>query len=137
MADISAILDGIVTRLQTITSLQYRSSAYGKDFVDPPWAIVVPDTGLFISFDSTLGRGSDDMNFVIKVIVGAADDRANQDALTAYLDTSGASSVKAAVDGSLGGVVSFATVRSARSYGEVQWAGMIHNGVEFDVEVTT
>lgn len=137
MTDIDTVLAGIVTQLGSITSLANRASAYGKDFTDPPWAIVVPEPGQFISFDSTMGRGSDDLFIVIKLIVGAADDRASQKALNAYLATSGSGSVKAAVDGNLGGAVSFATVRSARNYGDVEWAGMMFNGCEFAVEVTT
>lgn len=137
MTDIQTVMDGIVTRIKTISALQYRASAFGKDFVDPPWAIVVPAPGEFIDFDSTMGRGSDDLHFLIKLIVGAADDRASQAALNAYLATSGSSSMKAAVDGSLGGAVSFATIRTARNYGDVEWAGVIYNGVEFTVEVTT
>jgi hypothetical protein len=136
VADISAIADAIATRVRTITALTNRTSAFGKDFADPPWAIVVPSPGDFITFDSSMARGSDDLTFIIKVVVLAGDDRASQDALTTYLDTSGSGSIKAAVDGTLGGVVSFATVTAARNYGEVQWAGVQYNGCEFVVEVS-
>lgn len=135
MADITTILEAVATRVKTITSLANRASAFGKDFVDPPWAIVVPEPGEFIHFDSTLARGSDDLSVCIKVLVGAATDRVSQQNLNAYLATSGASSIKAAVDGDLGGAVHFATVRSARNYGDVEWGGAVFNGVEFAVEV--
>lgn len=136
MADISAIATAIATRVKTITALANRTSAFGKDFVDPPWAIVVPDPGEFIRFDSSMARGSDELTYLIKVLETAADDRAAQDRLTSYLDTSGSGSIKAAVDGTLGSVVSFATVTSARNFGEVVWAGMMFYGCEFVVEVS-
>lgn len=136
MADISAIAEAIATQVKTISTLALRTSAFGKDVGDPPWAIVVPDSGEFIRFDAAMARGADDMTFVIKIIETAAEDRASQGRLSSYCDTSGPGSIKAAVDGTLGGVVSFATVKSVRAVGEVSWAGLQYNGAEFVVEVS-
>lgn len=134
MADVSAVADAIVTRIKTITTLQYRASAFGKDYVDPPWAVVVPAAGDFWR-EATFGGECFDATFLIKLIVGAADDRSSQDRLSEYLDTSGAKSIKAAVDGNLGGLVSYASVTSVQGIGDIEWAGMIFNGAEFVVEV--
>ena len=134
MADISAIADAIATRVKTITDLQYRASAFGKDYVDPPWAVIVPAPGE-LWHESSFGGGSYDANFVIKLLIGAADDRSAQDRLSDYLDTSGSRSIKAAVDGNLGGVVSFAFISQVQNVGDVEWAGMTFYGAEFAVEV--
>lgn len=136
MTDVSAVADGIVTRIKTITALQYRASAFGKDFVDPPWAIVVPAPGDFWK-ETSFGGGSFDATFLIKLIISASTDRASQDQLSDYLDTSGSKSIKAAVDGTLGGVVAFATVTGVQDIGEVAWGGVSFNGAEFTVEVGT
>lgn len=136
MASIQDIADAIAARVETVPSLARRVSAFGKDVVDPPWAIVVPAPGEFITYDATIGGGVSDMQFVVKVVVGAATDRASQEALMAYLATDGSESVRDAVNGNLGGLVAFATVTTARNFGEVAWAGAVFNGVEFPVEVS-
>jgi hypothetical protein len=136
VADISAITDGIATRVRTITSLQYRTYAFGKDFVDPPAVVVVPAPGEFLH-ETSLGGGSYDATFLIKLLIGAATDRPAQDQLSDYMDTSGASSIKTAVDGTLGGVVAYAYVSQIQSIGDVEWAGMVYDGCEFVVEVGT
>lgn len=136
MADISAIADAIAVKVATISTLTNRVSAWGKDAIDPPWAIVVPDSGEFIHFDDTQDR-LDSLTFLIKVFETGGEDRASQARLTSYLDTSGSSSVKAVVDGNLGGSVgiSYARVVSARGFGEVTYAGLQYPGCEFVVEV--
>lgn len=136
MADISAIASAIATRVATISTLTNRASAFGKDFVDPPWAIVVPAPG-DLWRETSFGGGSYDLTFLIKVLEKAADDRASQDRLTNYMDASGSSSIKAAVDGTLGATVAFATVIGPQNYGDVEWGGAQFYGVEFVVEVGT
>ena len=136
MADISAIASAIATRVATISTLTNRASAFGKDFVDPPWAVVVPAPG-DLWREATFGGGAYDLTFLVKVLEKAAEDRASQDRLSNYMDTSGTSSIKAAVDGTLGGVVSFAVVTTAQNYGDVEYAGAQYYGVEFVVEVGT
>ncbi|HEY9472993.1 MAG TPA: hypothetical protein VIS06_03970 [Mycobacteriales bacterium] len=134
--DISAVADAIVTRLKTITALQYRASAFGKDYTDPPWAVVVPAPDAFLR-EVTLGGTAFDATYVIKLIIGAATDRSSQDQLSDYIDTSGSKSIKTAVDGTLGGTVAWATVTNVSNVGDVEWGGMSFNGAEFTVEVGT
>lgn len=131
MASVSAIRDGIKTRLQTITGLRVHDII--PEDVQPPAAVVVPAGG---AFDATMGRGSDDMVFEIRLAVSDAVTRAAQDALDAYLAGSGASSIKAAVDGNLGGAVHFARVAGWDGYGDVTIGGVSYYGVTFTVEVT-
>lgn len=135
MADISALAEAIATRVKTIATLANRASAFGKDFTDPPWAVIVPDPGEFITYDSTMAGQTHDMTFVIKVIETAAEDRAAQGRLTSYCDTDGSSSMKLAVDSNLGGLVAYAKVTTARNFGNVMWGGLEHYGCEFPVAV--
>lgn len=133
MATVSAIRDGIVAVLQPIDGL--RPVAYVKGSIVPPAAIVAP---LSISFDSTMGRGSDDFLFAVTVFVSDAWSRTAQDALDAYCDSTGAKSIKAAfeADQDLNGVVHFARVAEMRDYGAVTYAGIQYIGAEFVIEVT-
>lgn len=102
---INPVMDGLGARLSTITGL--RVYDYPPDSVSVPAAIVgLPEE---IVFDETYGRGSDRASVPVHVLVSKVSDRASRDAISAYMV-----SVKAAVDGSLGGVVSDARVASAK-----------------------
>lgn len=72
---------------------------------------------LDLTFDFTLNRGFDSATCSILVIVGRMSESAAQDRLDAYLASSGASSVKAAVeaDKTLGGAVQTLRVTQATS----------------------
>lgn len=134
MASISAIRDALAAQLQTITDLHAYDTIPGT--IQTPAAIVEPDEP-FIQFDSTMGRGSDDLAFTVLVLAQEGTIRTAQDDLDGYLATAGARSVKAAVDGDLGGVVSFARVVSAGGYGQYEFNGISYAGVRFKIEVTT
>lgn len=134
MASVSALRDGLKTRLATISGLRAHDTFRAE--ISPPAAIVVPGDPV-VSFDSTMARGSDDFNFVITLLVANVVDRVAQDKLDAYLAGSGALSVKAAIEGdvSLGGIASFARVVSARNYGPTQVGDQEFLGVDIVVEV--
>ena len=116
MASVGDIRTGLATRLGTISGL--RTSALMPDNPNPPIAIVIPDN---ISFDDTFHRGMDTFTFRIFLIVGRADERTAQNSLDGYCATSGATSVKAAVEGdkTLGGKAYDCRVTTMRSYGSV------------------
>ncbi|MER5252905.1 hypothetical protein [Streptomyces sp. NPDC002855] len=140
MASVIAIRDGMATRLLTISGL--RVSDYVPGQINPPAAVIIPgdpesQTAQMISFDSTMARGSDDMLFTVMILVSLAHDRVAHEKLDAYLDGSSATSVKAALDGNLGGVVSYCRVASCRRYGRVKWGNQDYLGAEFLVEVCT
>ncbi len=133
MASISALRDAIQARLATIPDLRAHDTVPAQ--VNPPAAVVIPASP-FITYDATMGRGSDDFVFTIQLVVSRAVDRVGQDRLDALLSPFGPSSVKAAVDGDLGGVADFAHVASVDSYGAVEWAGIEYFGAEVTVNVT-
>lgn len=133
MASFSTIRDQIKARLDTIPGL----STYDliPTSVNVPAALVGPETGTFLSFDTTMSRGSDDLQFKIVLVVQTADDTLAQDALDVYLAGSGASSVKATVDGNLGGTANFAVVTEARNYGIHTVGSVDYYGCEFALTV--
>lgn len=123
-------MDGIGTRLGTIVGL--RVFDFPPDNVHPPTAVVgMPET---MEFDSTMARGADRTVIPVAILVGKVSDRASRDELAAYVSGTGAKSVKAAVDGNLGGAAQTARVTTARIE-VVTVAGVDYLGARFDVEV--
>ena len=132
MASITNIRTGLATRLATITGL--RTAATMPDLPNPPVAIVIPDN---ISFDDTFQRGMDTLTFRIFLVVGRADERTAQNSLDGFCATSGASSIKAAVEGdrTLGGAAFDCRVTNMRSYGSVLISETTYLSCEFVVLV--
>ncbi len=134
MASVTSIRSGLATRLATITGLTAHATLKGQ--VVPPAAVV---EGPDIDFDATMGRGSDDFVFTVKLLVSSSVTDQAQAKLDGYLAGSGATTtVKGAIeaDDTLGGAVSFAWVARVRQYGLVEYAGVQYVGCEFLIEVT-
>ena len=135
MASLSSIRSGIATNLGDISSLTVFG--YVPDSIEPPTAVVgVVDN---IEYDSTMARGSDTYNIPIYMYVSREDAELSQDSLDYYLDGSGSTSVKSAIEGdtTLGGVVSSARVVEASNYGVYTVNSIDYLGVEFSVEIIT
>ena len=132
MASIVTIRSGIATNLATISGL--RTSAFLPDLVNPPIAVVRPDT---ISFDSAFARGLDTLEFVVLVIVGRVDERTSQARLDAYCDTSGDTSIKRAIESNrtLTGAVSDLRVTEMRNYTSLAIGDVSYLAAEFVVQV--
>lgn len=140
MASISALREGLKTRLDTVSGLRAHAQVVGD--VNPPAAVVIPGdpsrkNSMVVNYDSTMGRGSDDFMFTILLLVSAKVERVSQDALDDYLDGSGATSIRAAIaaDGTLGGIAHFTNVTGVRDYGMVEYGGQKYVGAELIVEV--
>jgi len=108
----SQVRDALKTRLQTISGLRVYEVI--PEPVTPPCAIVGQ---LDFTFDIDNARGLDQANVDIYVIVQRFSERAGQDKLDSYLAGSGATSIKAAIEGdrTLGGTVSTLRVIGAES----------------------
>ena len=108
----SQVRDGLKTRLQTISGL--RCYDLIPDQVNPPAAVVGQ---LDFTFDINNARALDQANVDVIVIVQRFSERAGQNRLDAYLSSSGASSIKAAIEGdkTLGGACQTLRVTSAES----------------------
>lgn len=102
---------GLGNALGTITNL--RVFDYVPDSLTPPAAVVEP---LEVDFHDAMQNGLDQYRAFVLVIVGRMSDRSSQARLDGYLTSSGATSVKAALetDRTLGGACSSLVVLNAR-----------------------
>lgn len=101
-ASVSQAASGIATRLATISGL--RSFAYQPEQVNPPVAFPILNS---VEYHGAMGGGNVRMNFDVVVIVGRYVDRVAHSLLDGYVSYSGATSLRAAIEGdrTLGGVV--------------------------------
>ena len=129
MSTYAQIADGLVTRLVTISGL--RAVDHPTPNPEPPVAVVVPGPNLF---DQTYRNGLTESNWTVRVLVARGDERSAAERLYGYLDPSGSSSVKAAIEGdpTLGGIVDTLHVTgfdepSVFTYGAGQLLGVDFN----------
>jgi hypothetical protein len=127
----SAIRDAIQTQLQTVAGLRCYDTL--ATVVNVPAAVVMWGSPL-VDYDQTFS-GGDKLRFTVLVLVQKSSDRAAQDALDGYLDNEGSSSIKAAVEGTLAGLVSDCNVTTATGYGVYTVSAVDYLGVRFNVEV--
>lgn len=130
---ISAVRDGMKARLDTLAGI--RSYDTIPDSLSVPCAIVGMPT--LIEFDKVYARACDRATFPVRILVGKASDRAAQNKLDAYLDGTGALSLKAAfeADASLGGTVQTSRVLNVSGLGVYDVMGVPYLGADFTVEV--
>lgn len=138
MTNITAVREALRVRLETIPGLIAHATMPGQ--ITPPAAVVTPAQGTFLTYDQTMD-GVDDVLMSITLFVKYnAQDQA-QSNLDAYLADTGASSVKAAVDGDidLDGTAHFAAVTEASNYGIVTFGatGTEYLSCEFAVTIGT
>ena len=134
MALLTSIRDGLKTNLETISGL--TAYEYVPDWIEPPIALVAPINSL--NYDSTMARGADTYEIPVIVYISRIDAQLSQDSVDAYLASSGATSVKAAIesDPTLGGAAMSVRVISATDYGEYEVTqGTSFLGVTFNIEV--
>jgi len=104
--DINAVVAELAAQLDTITGLRVHPEPPGT--VTPPAAVVTfPD----ITFDATYGRGMDELELPVVLVLAKVADRASGKKIRAYVSGSGASSVKAVVEA--GTYTAFDSVRVA------------------------
>jgi hypothetical protein len=123
---------GLANRLATITGL--RSTATIPDNPAPPVAVVMPGR---VNYDTAFGRGSDEYEFTIMLIVGRVADRASQTTLDTYCASSGNTSVKAAIEGdrTLGGKALDCRVTAMTNQGSLAIGDITYHTAEFAVSV--
>jgi hypothetical protein len=132
MASISTLRSGLATRLGTISGL--RTSAFMPDNPNPPIAVVMPSS---VSYDDTFHRGMQTYVFNVLVIVGRVDERTAQSKLDAFVSSTGASSIKLAIeaDKTLGGSAFDTRVTEMRNYGQLSIQDILYLTGEFTVLV--
>lgn len=128
--DLNGLMDALGTALGTISGLRVQD--YPASVAAVPAAIVgLPSV---LEFDATKGRGVDHVVVPVTLLVGMVSERAARDALSLYLAGSGVKSVKAAIDGTLGGVVQTARVMGA-TVEVLTLAGVDYLGATFEVDI--
>jgi hypothetical protein len=130
---LNAIRDGVAARLATISGLR----AYGEipDQPNPPVGIVSVRS---MDYDQAFAKGLTIYNLVVTVIVGRVAERVAQQRLDAYCSSTGADSVKLAIEGdkTLGGVAYDVKVTSLNNLGSLQLSGEVNYlAAEFSVTV--
>lgn len=131
---IAEIMQGIETRLKTITGLRTSDVVPGQ--INPPQAIVgVPEIP---NYRLTMGKARFEVQPTVTVLVGSAVDRAGQLALADYANPAGASSIPAAIEGdrTLAGTVDDCIVTSFRPLGTEEINQIGYVGGVFTLTVT-
>lgn len=82
------------TALETIEGLRVKS--YTEQRINPPMATV--NLPRVYTYDSTYGRGSDDIELPILVYAGRFDAESSRNAISQYVDGRGGKSVKVAIE---------------------------------------
>lgn len=131
--DPAAVRAGLAAKLATVFERVHDNA---PDSVNPPCAIIRLNPETAVRYKRTL-TGTVELDFIITVVVSSAWTRTGQDALDAYMATSGASSVLAALESIVSGVTDYAIVVEARNYGTVTVGTSQFFGVDFAVEVST
>jgi hypothetical protein len=132
VASITDLRTALATRLGTIAGL--RTSIEMPETISPPIAVINLQN---VEFDKAFSRGLDTYNFVITVIVGRVGERSAQRLLDSYVSSTGASSVKLAVelDRTLGGKCDTLRVTDMRNYGSIVIGEITYLAAEFNVAV--
>lgn len=130
--NLADVMDQLGDRIDTIDGLRvYR---YPPDNVQVPAAVVTyPEEYVY---DVTFGRGTDRMTVPVIVMVGKVSDRASRDQLAAYVDGSGARSVKAVVEAEGDDYTAFDSARvTGAEFDIVSMAGVEYVAATLPVDI--
>ena len=130
---LSQVREGIVSRLESIAGLRVYSEppASVNQF---PAAIIGP-TGIAAAYDRTMKGGGVRYTLEVLVVVASGDAVEAWSGLEAYVQSTGAASVKAALDGDLNGAAHWARVTGAAKVGQVSYRRTSFWGAAFQLEV--
>ena len=130
MALMSELRIGLSNNLATINGL--RTSPTVPDNPNPPVAIILPQG---VEYDNAFARGMNTYTFAVTVIVGRVAERSAQNALDAYVSSTGSLSIKVALesDKTLGGKAFDLRVTDSRNYGEISIGEVSYLSAEFSV----
>lgn len=132
MASITDIRTAVATSLAAIPGL--RTAVQMPDTISPPIAVVGIGS---VSYDKNFARGLDEYNLIVTLIVGRVGERSAQRLLDSYVSTTGASSVKLALelDKTLGGKCDTLRVTDMRNYGQIIVGEVTYLAAEFNLVV--
>lgn len=138
MATITQIRTGIETQLVTLDALRVAQEWGDPINVSGNASVAVVEYAGATYDDAFSGQG-DALLFGIILLVSKSSDRTGRDKLDAFCDPSPGSttSIRTAVNGTLGGLVAAATVASSGPYQEYTPGEEAYLGTEFVVRVMT
>lgn len=132
MADLTSVCDALTAILDAIPGL--RASSGFTSQVNPPQAIVMPQPGQHLRFDSFGGGVSYILRVVLLTTYGQ--DTSSVALLNSYLATSGPSSISAAIQAAQKNAAwECIDMDSSRGYGLMDWAGQTYLGTQIPVTV--
>jgi len=133
MADLTAICNGLAAAVGLVPGLRVSPTFVAQ--VNPPAAIIMPQPGLGVKFDTIDGGVSYPLRVVL--LVSYTEDASSVALMNGYLASTGPSSVLAAIKANprLAGVYDYANVESVRGYGLREWAGQQYLGADVVVNV--
>jgi len=128
MAIVSTLRAALATNAATIAGL--RTTETVPDNPSPPIAIV---SLISVNFDGAFHSGLTTYSFSVLLIVGKVSERTGQNSLDAYCSSTGASSMKLALesDKTLGGSAYDVRVTDVRNYGELTVGEVNYLSAEF------
>ena len=135
-ASFPAVRQALADTLTARIGLRATANRFAQ--INPPMAVIMPQTGTFIRYSTTMDAETDYSLRVI-MLVSEGDSLSGQDLLDGYLSPSGASSIYAAIQAAptLGGVVSFAAVIEAAAYGLMNFQGIDYLAAHLIVNIGT
>lgn len=128
--NLANVMQAVADRLAVISGL--NTFGYPVATVSPPAAIVTyPES---ISFDGTYRRGLDRIILPLVLVVGGVSDLSTRDAIGAYCDGSGPSSVKAVLES--GSYTAFDTITvTEATFDVVSIAAVDYLAALFDLDI--
>ena len=131
-ATVSQVATGLATRLATISGL--RTSTYQPEQLNPPFAFPTLNS---IQYHKAFGGGDVVMDWTVNVIVGRYVDRNAFATLDGFLSYSGATSIRAAIEGdkTLGGVCQTLVLPSGANITSLSSADAEFLQIQFQVTV--
>ena len=134
MSSVSAIATGLQVRLDTIAGV--RAYSYQPEQLNPPFAYPVLNT---VSYHQTMGMGSamTQFDWTVYVVVGRWVDRVAMTNLDGFLSPTGASSIRAALEGdlTLGGACQNLVVASSANISALEQDDAEYLQVSFSVTI--
>lgn len=130
---LATVRDGLAARLNTISGLRVYETP--PEQVQEFPAAVLTQAEPFASYDQVMGAADVRYFFEVLLLVSSGDEAQALADLEPYVSPTGASSVKAAVDGDLDGSADWARVARVISVGRVTHNRLSHRGAVFRVEV--
>jgi hypothetical protein len=131
--NLSDVAEEIAARLDTISGL--NAFPFPPDSLTPPAAIVLNPQPGDVVYDQTYGRGMDRITLPVIVLGGRSSDQQAHADIRAYLDGSGARSVKAVLEA--GTYTSLHTIRvTTGGVDGVKLGGVEYYAAMFDLDIT-